>query len=265
MSTLGIMTPGPYALDSLAAYPLAPRAPGHQVSPIIGRPNYALSPLESFQPPNRYNAAIDAEWRAWKLAARLGLPGSGKSPPPGGGSGSGSGYGGSGSGYGGSGSGDGSGYGGSGTGGSGNSIFTAYANNPIETMPDTGQPLHFAQAIATPAYGVDDTEVISFYVPDGWIAIIKGVYNDYGNTSLQEGSGDLIWRIDVDGFYPPGFDNITTRLGSTQFPRPLNGAIIALSGQKVRYTVSVSATATIPIGNTALITCGFDGYLVPAL
>lgn len=263
MSNLGIITIGPYGLPSIRDISPAPRYQSQAAAQVLTNDQARIvrrtnRPLEGYQPPNAYNAAIDAEWRAWTLAAQRGLPGSGKTNNgTGNGTGSGSGSGSGGNGYG---SGN-----GSGSGGSGNSLFTQYANNPIDVMPDTGQPLHYAQAIATPAYGTDDTEVISFIVPDGWIAVIKAVYNDYGNNAFQEGSGELTWRIDVSGTYPPGFDSITTRLGSTQFPRPLQGAIIALSGQKVRYTVSVAATATIPIGNTALTTCGFDGYFVPAL
>jgi len=262
-SALGIQVPGPYFIDAMDESPAAPWPQDYALSAPPGGPFYQLAPLERPQPFNSFNAAILLEWRAWKLADRLGLPGSGKQPQGSGGSGSGSGsgYGGSGSGYGGS------GYGGSGsaTGGSGNSIFTAYATNPVDTMPDTGQPLHYTGSIATPAPGSTDTTVLEVIVPDGWIAVIKAVSNDYANNSFQEGAGDLIWRISIDGLFPPGFENIKTRLGSIAQPLNLPGAIIAIGGQTVKYTVSVDAAATIPTGSTVYTHCSLDGYLVPAL
>lgn len=249
MSHLGIVSPSPYNLFELAGFPQAAIPYSYALRALPGRPLYDLSPLERPQVPNSYNHAIYEEWKAWRQAAQEGAPGSGKTP---------------------SGSSGSSGSGGSSgssttTTGAGNSIFTAYANNPVDTMPDTGQPLHIADGIPTPAPGATDVEVVSFIVPDNWFAIVKAVSNQYLNNSFQEGSGDLIWRVDVDGVYPPGFNNVRTSLGSVQHPRSLQGALIARGGQKVRYTVSVDAGATIPTGNTVYTVCSFDGYLVPAL
>ena len=258
---LGIMVESPFTLPTIRQYPPADRPRDFALTAPPNTPLYDESPLDRYQRPNAYNFAIMQEWKVWKRAKEQGLPGSGGTPGSGSGSGSGNGTGS------GSGSGSGSGYGsgsGSATGGAGNSIFTAYANNPIAVMPDNGQPLHYFDSIATPAPGSSAT-VVSFYVPDGWIAIVKGVTNLYASAGFVNGDGQLIWRIDKDGEYPPGFENIKTNLGNTEQPWPLSGAIIAVSGQLVRYTISTDAAATCPTGSTAPTVCGFDGYFVPAL
>lgn len=243
---IGIVTPSPYDLQSLWAD--AP-TPGdgwprdYALTASPGSPLYDLAPGERPQIPNAYNAAIDQLWALWH-------PNGDNQKPSSTGTGTGTGN-------------------NSGTGnqqeGYGNSLFSAYANNPIDMMPDNGLPLHFAAAIDTPAPGTSDTQVIAFVVPDGWIAVIKATFNSYQNNAFQEGSGDLIWRIDIDGTYAPGFDAITTTLGSVQYPRPIIGAMIATSGQTVRYTVSVDAGTGIPTGSSVKVICGFDGYFVPEL
>lgn len=242
---LGIMIEGPFTLPTIRQYPPATRPRDYALTAQPNQPLHDLSPLERFQQPNDYNRAIMQEWQQWKRAKEKGLPGSGGTPAGSQGTGSGSGS-------------------ATATGGAGNSIFTAYQNNPIAVMPDNGQPLHYFDSIATPAPGSSAT-VASFIVPDGWIAVVKGVTNLYQSAGFVNGDGQLIWRIDKDGEYPPGFENIKTNLGNTEQPWPLSGAIIAVSGQLVKYTIAVDAAATCPTGATAPVICGFDGYFVPAL
>jgi hypothetical protein len=134
---------------------------------------------------------------------------------------------------------------------------------PWEVMPPNGRPFHYQQAVACPALGTNDFAVVSFLVPTGWNAAIKAIANLYTSAGFVEGSGDLIWRIDVDGVYLPGFDAITTTLGSTDQARRLEGAILAKSNELVRYTVSVAAGAGIPVGAGNNIICAIDGWFYP--
>lgn len=237
-----------YPVFDLAAVPLAAWPAEYALSALPGTPHYQLSPGELLQPPNAYNEAIDITWQAWQDAAAAKLPGAGNGIEGSGGAGS-----------------TGSTGSNSGSGGFGASLFGAYVNNPIDTMPDNGQPFHYLRAVDMPIPGTDDFEVVSFFVPDGWIAVIKAVANMYTNNAFQEGSGDITWRIDVDGTYSPGFDQLETTLGSVQNPRHISGAIIATSGQKVRYTISHAAASGLPSGASVKTICSFDGYFVPAL
>lgn len=134
---------------------------------------------------------------------------------------------------------------------------------PWEVMPPNGRPFHYQQAVSCPALGTNDFAVLSFLVPTGWNAAIKAIANIYTSAGFVEGSSDLIWRIDVDGVYLPGFDNITTTLGSTDQSRRLEGAILAKSNELVRYTISVAAAASIPVGTGNNIICSIDGWFYP--
>jgi len=136
-------------------------------------------------------------------------------------------------------------------------------NPPWEVMPPNGRPFHYQQAVSCPALGTSDFAVLSFLVPTGWNAAIKAIANLYTSAGFVEGSLDLIWRIDVDGVYLPGFDNITTTLGSTDQSSKLEGAILAKSNELVRYTVSVAAAAAIPVGAGNNIICAIDGWFYP--
>lgn len=136
-------------------------------------------------------------------------------------------------------------------------------SEPWLFMPSNGRPFHFQQAANCPAPGTSDFAVVSFVVPNGWNAALWGIANVYTAAGFDEGSGDLIWRISVDGAYAPGFDAITTTLGNTSDSRKLQGPIIAKGNQLVVYTVSVSATAPFPTGLAAKIICTFDGWIYP--
>jgi len=136
-------------------------------------------------------------------------------------------------------------------------------NPPWEVMPPNGRSFHYQQPVICPPLGTTDFAVLSFLVPTGWNAAIKAVANLYTSAGFVEGSGDLIWRIDVDGVFLPGFNNITTTLGSADQPRRIEGAILAKSNELVRYTVSVDAGASVPVGAGNNIICAIDGWFWP--
>ena len=134
---------------------------------------------------------------------------------------------------------------------------------PWLNMPQNGRPFHYQLAVNCPAPGTDDFVVVSLIVPNGWKAAIWSISNNYTAAGFDEGSGDLIWRISVDGAYSPGFDSITTTLGKITEPRKLQGPIIAESNQVIAYTVTVAAGAPFPTGAAAKIICSFDGWIYP--
>lgn len=76
-----------------------------------------------------------------------------------------------------------------------------------------------------PAIGATVT-IISYVVPAGRNAIIQKVANNFVGGGFVEGTGDLIWRILVDGTPPPGatnYDNIVDSLGSPVSPTQIPG------------------------------------------
>ena len=135
---------------------------------------------------------------------------------------------------------------------------------PWDAMPAVGRPFHHEQVVNCPAPGTADFSVLSVPVPFGWVMAIKAIHCRYTGSGFQDGSGDLIWRLSVDGAYLPGYDNLTTTQGSSGQPRGLGeAAILASSNQLVRFTVSVDAGAGIPTGSAAQIVCILDGWYFP--
>jgi hypothetical protein len=68
--------------------------------------------------------------------------------------------------------------------------------------------------------------IISYVVPPGRNGIIYKVANNFVGGGWVEGTGDLIWRILVDGTPPPGavsYDNILASLGNPASPTEIPG------------------------------------------
>jgi hypothetical protein len=68
--------------------------------------------------------------------------------------------------------------------------------------------------------------IISFQVPIGRNGIINKVANNFVGGGWTEGTGDVLWRILVDGAPPPGansYDAIPASLGSPANPVKISG------------------------------------------
>ena len=79
--------------------------------------------------------------------------------------------------------------------------------------------------VLLPAIGATAT-IISFQVPIGRNGIINKVANNFVGGGWTEGTGDVIWRILVDGAPPPGatsYDSIPASLGSPANPVLISG------------------------------------------
>jgi hypothetical protein len=76
-----------------------------------------------------------------------------------------------------------------------------------------------------PAIGATVT-IISYVVPPGRNGIIYKVANNFVGGGWVEGTGDVIWRILVDGTPPPGavsYDSILASLGNPASPTEIPG------------------------------------------
>lgn len=76
-----------------------------------------------------------------------------------------------------------------------------------------------------PAIGSTVT-IISYVVPPGRNGVINKVACNFVGGGWVEGSGDIIWRILVDGTPPPGatsYDSILASLGSPASPTGIAG------------------------------------------
>jgi hypothetical protein len=91
--------------------------------------------------------------------------------------------------------------------------------------PENFENIDQATYAALPAIGAVAT-IISFQVPIGRNGIINKVANNFVGGGWVEGTGDVIWRILVDGTPPPGatsYNNIVNSLGSPANPTGIAG------------------------------------------
>jgi hypothetical protein len=68
--------------------------------------------------------------------------------------------------------------------------------------------------------------ILSFQVPLGYNGVINRVACNFVGGGWVEGSGDVVWKILVDGGTPPGatsYANIVASLGSPANPVPISG------------------------------------------
>lgn len=107
--------------------------------------------------------------------------------------------------------------------------------NPWTAMPDGGFPFSFGQAINTPAIAAGFTDIINVVVPNGYDGIINNISNNYNGQGFVNGSGQLIWRILVNGQAVRNYDNILVQLG----PNGTNITQIRVySGNIIQFQVS---------------------------
>jgi hypothetical protein len=138
-----------------------------------------------------------------------------------------------------------------------------YAMPPWVKQPEQGR--RFSKISSIPLPGVELTPylVATMQVPLGYDGVIPSVVNLYTGSGFQEGSGDLIWRIQLNQRWVKDYSNIETTIGSLTIPYPANaGAIRLLSGQTVNYYVTLGAGA---LGNLSggRIVCGLFGWFFP--
>lgn len=107
--------------------------------------------------------------------------------------------------------------------------------NPWTAMPDGGFPFSFGQAVNTPAIGAGFTNIINVVVPNGYDGVINNISNFYNGAGFNQGSGQFVWRILVNGQAVRNYDNILIFLG----PNGTNITQIRVySGNQIQFQVS---------------------------
>lgn len=66
--------------------------------------------------------------------------------------------------------------------------------------------------------GADPVTIIGYTVPIGRNGIINQIANNFVGGGFQEGQGNLVWRLLVDGGTPPGANSYHEILGSLGSP-----------------------------------------------
>jgi hypothetical protein len=134
-------------------------------------------------------------------------------------------------------------------------------------------------SIPTPA-AATLTQVLQLAVPPGFRFILRGIRQSFqtgtgGAPVWVEGSGDIVWTLDVNspimpgaslgfsGYALPDMGAMTDARGSSIAPWPVDGYNVFEPEQVLRY--KVLTTVNIPAGVPNYITCGLFGWWEKAL
>jgi hypothetical protein len=113
-------------------------------------------------------------------------------------------------------------------------------------------------AIPPASQGID-TAVLSFVVPQGYDGVIKWISNVVNSAAPPFMSGDMIWKILINGRAVRNFGNILQQKGTIAQGREIS-PIRIFSGDIVSYT----ASQTIGSALTGETVCSLTGYYFPS-
>ncbi len=124
-----------------------------------------------------------------------------------------------------------------------------------------------SKSILLPNPALTDVVVFSFYVPVAYDGIILGQYHTYAGAGVfVEGSGDIVWRVRVNGRYPKDMGNMLTTQGSPKTLSAVAGGAFIHSHNFVEYLVSAPNTSgLLPLPGQGRILAGLHGYFYPRI
>lgn len=147
---------------------------------------------------------------------------------------------------------------------------TSYATlPPWQTMPAGGQPFRYinqvmpnAPAAKFLAVAGSETITVSFNVPAGRQMSCLQFINFVGSGAWIDYSGDVLWRVEIDGLCAQGFSAIPAMIGSSDQPANLRDQqLLATENQLVQLICANVAIVTAP--NTNPIGGGLIGFFRP--
>lgn len=136
--------------------------------------------------------------------------------------------------------------------------YLAATDQPWVTPPEGFIPFVPVGVIALPGVGVT-ANILSYMIPVGYDGVITLHNHNFDGIGFTEGSGDIIWRLNIDGRPVKNFSNMTSQYGSQLVQRQIPGGIRVFSGQTITYTVTHANNA----GLAANIFAGISGYYYP--
>ena len=116
---------------------------------------------------------------------------------------------------------------------------------PWVEPPPNYQPVDEVGIATVPVAPSADTEVVFVVIPVGSDGTINTYSCNYLGGGFVDGSGDLIWRITIDGQPVRNFSNIKTERGSSAQPRVIPGGLRVYSGQRVALVVNHPSNAAL--------------------
>lgn len=139
-----------------------------------------------------------------------------------------------------------------------NSELIRVIQSPRIEPPPASVPIDITDLIAMPVLGVTST-VVSYTIPDGWLAIFFGCSCNFAGGGFQQGSGDLVWRLWIDNAVVRNYDNVRFEKGTVQQFRQIPGGLLVVSNSVIKWTVTHAANNLL----NGPIICSLAGYMFP--
>ena len=130
--------------------------------------------------------------------------------------------------------------------------------------PPNSQEFLVSGAIAYPAVDVE-TQIISYNVPSGYVGRLRWLWITHIGGNPPDGTGQVIWRLRLNGAALNGFGNLQFQVGSS------NGAAfgpgMAVSSVELAQGDILTATVTTTVAQVGGVTTAaqFHGWIVSAV
>lgn len=112
---------------------------------------------------------------------------------------------------------------------------------------------------AYPAPGAAAVDILSFTVPPGWHGRIAKLAVVHVGGNFIDGSGNVIWRVKVNGAGVQGMENLQSEVGT--YAQPADIYLPIFEGDLVEVTVEIPAAQPAINGTTA---ARLVGWFYPA-
>lgn len=131
-------------------------------------------------------------------------------------------------------------------------------------MPAEGREWYERVSIITPAINPAPGQVVlDFQCPTGYRGLLYGITNLYLGAGFVQGSGDLIWRLQIGNAWIRDMGEMLYMLGAVGQPFPLTDQYLIAPGQRVRmYVQVVNASGAIQVG-VARMVMELQGWWMP--
>lgn len=124
--------------------------------------------------------------------------------------------------------------------------------------PSGSKPFDPQGVVALPAVGAAAI-VLTYTVPEGYDGVVKYLSCNLTFCGFTEGSGDVTWRLQINGKPVENFSLITVEKGTIEIPRPIS-PLRLFSKDIIQWIVTHVANA----GLVGSVNCSLNGYIYPS-
>lgn len=138
-------------------------------------------------------------------------------------------------------------------------IDSSWLVDPLSGLPYGAKTLLQGNPVSTPAIG-NAARILAYTVPVGWNGLLNSLAIVYTGGGFVSGSGDLVFRVEVNGRPYETLNAVTIQIGSILGNQDIPG-IRVYSGQEISLWVTHVANAA--LGDPTLGRIG--GYIYPTM